>query len=146
MKQLLRIACLFLCLVAGAAAEESRTFRMAVLDFASGVPGQPELGKDVASILEILLGDLPGVEMLDRTQLNRTLQEQELSLTGMVDNQQAVRAGKILGARFLVMGRLQAQGDDTLVMAKMVDVRCDRFRCRYPCATAPPFDGDPPLQ
>ncbi|HNU57968.1 MAG TPA: CsgG/HfaB family protein, partial [Flavobacteriales bacterium] len=46
----------------------------------------------------------PFLKVVDRENLDRILEEQRLSLSGVVDEQTAVRAGNIMGAQAVLMG------------------------------------------
>jgi len=43
-------------------------------------------------------------EVVERDQLNRVIEEQKLQLTGIIDENTAVKVGKILGANYVVIG------------------------------------------
>jgi tetratricopeptide (TPR) repeat protein len=59
----------------------------------------------------------PFIEVVDRDNLQRLLNEQKLGMSGMVDESSAAQAGKVLGLDYVVMGRLinvtQTGGDLT---------------------------------
>ena len=61
-----------------------------------------------------------GMRLVDRTTLTRVLQEQELNLTGLVDTQQAVKVGKLVGARILVVGKAFPMGKKLFITAKLI--------------------------
>ena len=44
-----------------------------------------------------------GVDVLERIKLNRLLEEQKLSLSGLIDNQKAVELGKMVGAKYVII-------------------------------------------
>src|SRR5690348_14919480 len=68
---------------------------VAVLDFAANLPGNPELGPQVAETLTATLSGETGFTMVDRSSLARSLQEHELNLTGLVSADQATKVGKL---------------------------------------------------
>ncbi len=59
----------------------------------------------------------PFIEVVERDNLQRLLNEQKLGMSGMVDESSAAQAGKVLGLDYVVMGRLinatQSGGDYT---------------------------------
>ena len=93
---------------------------VAVLDFAADTPGQPELGTQIAEALTVMLSGEPGFSLVDRTVMTRSLQEHELSLSGVVQTDQAVKIGRIVGARLLVVGKAFPMGKQLFVTAKLV--------------------------
>jgi hypothetical protein len=102
-----------------AAASAPAPVAVAILNFDAGPPGS-ETGKQVADALAALLSDVPGVTLVDRASMARTLEEHALNLSGLVDSDKAVQAGKIMGARLLVTGKVFALGKSTYVTAKII--------------------------
>jgi TolB-like protein len=74
----------------------------------------------------ILLYDLTSVDDIDvvnRSDLESILKEQELRLSSIVgDNEKAVRVGRILGADYLLKGEYVFMGRDVLVTVTLLDV------------------------
>ena len=70
---------------------------VAILDFTANSPGSPDLGSQIGEALTAVLSGEPGLTLLDRTTLTRVLQEHELNLSGVVDTNQAIKIGKIVG-------------------------------------------------
>ena len=66
--------------------------------------------------------------VVDRTQLKKVLGEQALSLTGLVDPAQAVKAGKLVGAKLVVAGKVFRLKDNTVVVVRVVSVETSRFK------------------
>jgi hypothetical protein len=93
---------------------------VAVLDFASSTPGEPDLGKQIGEALTIMLSGEPGFRLVDRANLTRALQELELNLSGVVETDQAVKVGKVIGARLLVVGKAFVLGKQTFITAKLI--------------------------
>lgn len=120
-------AMLMLILIAGghAAGQEAAkappaTLTVAILDFAAKDPGNPDLGREIADALGALLSGEPGFTLVDRSAQERALQEQALNLTGLVDAEQAVKIGKIVGAKIIVTGRVFNLGQQTYIVAKLI--------------------------
>ena len=93
---------------------------VAVLDFDAKDPANPDFGQQIAEITSAMLSGEPGFTLVNRTALTRVLQEQELNLTGLVDNNQAVKVGKLVGARIMVTGRAFRLGKRTFITAKLI--------------------------
>lgn len=80
------------------------------------------LGDDVAQSLTEAL--LKGKQMrpVERQELVKILQEQEFSQSGLVAESDALRIGKIAGAKFILLGSVSAVGDQVRINARMLDV------------------------
>lgn len=61
-------------------------------------------------------------EVVERGLLKKILDEQELSMSGLVDEQTAVRVGKMLGVNAIVTGAVSRVGNDFELVARAVDV------------------------
>lgn len=66
------------------------------------------------SILEDILGEIPGLKVVERQRLDSILLEAEFGrLSGLVDPDKAVKLGKMLGADAVVMGTILDVGQTT---------------------------------
>lgn len=92
---------------------------VAIFDFDATVPGNPDLGKQAAEIISALITEAPNVRLVDRAQIAKTITEQELNLTGLVD-QDKVKVGKLVGAKILVTGKVFTSDKTTYVTAKLI--------------------------
>jgi len=92
--------------------------------------GSAEAGDPLGGLLADLLGQrLAAVATLvDREALPKVLAEQELTLKGLADPGRAARVGKLLGAEFLVAGRVFRLGDATVASARVISVATGRFK------------------
>ena len=93
---------------------------VALLDFEADAPGAAGLGGQIGAVLTATLSGEPGFRLVDRATLERTLQEHELNLSGVVDTEKAVEVGKLVGARILVTGRAFQLGKTLFVTAKLI--------------------------
>lgn len=98
----------------------ARGLTVAVIDFESTTPGNPELGKQIGEVLTATLSGQPGYQLVDRGQMNTVLRENELNLTGLVDASQAAKVGRLVGARLLVTGKAFALDKQVFVTAKLI--------------------------
>ena len=62
------------------------------------------LSKGITEMLITELAGSPALQVVERDRLQALLEEQDLTRSGRVDQETAVRLGKILGARHLLMG------------------------------------------
>jgi len=101
------------------AAAKSR-IRLAVYDLKS----EKHL-KIVALILSEALREelfrLGNIVLVNRENMNQVVQEITLGQTGLIDEKQAVQAGKALAAKQIIVGRLASIGKSSLLQAKRID-------------------------
>jgi TolB-like protein len=74
----------------------------------------------------LLLFDLSGaqdIEVVNRSDLDSILQEQELQLSNLAEDQnKAIEVGRILGADYLLRGEYVFLGNDVLITIRLLDV------------------------
>ncbi|MBN1909467.1 MAG: hypothetical protein JW818_07000 [Pirellulales bacterium] len=116
----LGVACACAVNAWAAETEGKKPLTVAVLDFGGSDPAHPQLGKDIAEAIGAMLGDAKGIKLVDRQSLAKTLQEQELNMTGLVDSSQAVKVGNLVGAKIVVTGRAFKLGSKIYITAKLV--------------------------
>jgi len=81
------------------------------------------LGKALADFFEHDFGKISAMTVVERDKINYVLQEHELQKSGAVDRATAVRAGEILGARYMVFGSItQLDGRTTRMVVRVVNV------------------------
>lgn len=80
------------------------------------------LSKGLADMLVSDLGASAAFSVVEREELQKILQEQELALSGLVDEHDAPRIGRLLGADLLVYGSYIATGTTLRYDAKAVVV------------------------
>ena len=114
----LLLACLLLSCQSG------HTISVAVLDFkVSSAGGQFDYLAE--GISEMLITDLSyqhGVKVVERERLSEILEEQGLSLAGVLDNEQAAKIGELLGAQVMILGSLSQVGEQLRLDAHLVRV------------------------
>jgi TolB-like protein len=93
-------------------------------------------GKDAAleplreGLAQMLISDfsaLPEVRVVERARLKALLEEQKLGRSGQVDPASAARVGKLLGARFLVLGSYFDLKSVLRIDARVVEVETGRI-------------------
>jgi len=81
---------------------------IAVLDF-EGSENFSNIGSiEMAEILITQLKKSGGFEIIERNKLKEVIQEQNLQLSGIVNEETAVEMGNLLGAEYLVMGKISS--------------------------------------
>jgi hypothetical protein len=93
---------------------------VAIMDFESAAPGNPELGTQISDIMTARLSIYDQFRLVERKKLEELLKEHQLNLTGMVDTNQAVKVGKLVGARIMIFGRAFPVDKDLYLVAKLV--------------------------
>ncbi|MFX0201516.1 MAG: CsgG/HfaB family protein, partial [Candidatus Hodarchaeota archaeon] len=101
---------------------------VAVIDFESQAPGNPDLGSQLGDILTGRLSIYDQFRLVERKKLEDLLKEHQLSLAGMVETNQAVKVGKMLSARIMVFGRAFTVDRDLYIVAKIVGTETSRVK------------------
>ncbi|NPU85272.1 MAG: hypothetical protein HPY65_12395 [Syntrophaceae bacterium] len=95
---------------------------IAVVDFTDLQGRVNELGRFIA---EEISGNLTSqshdFDVLDRNHMKRILEEQKLSLTGLMDPNAIKKIGKLAGADIIVTGTITPFGDSIRVSCKAID-------------------------
>lgn len=85
---------------------------VAVLPFANrGDEAQAVLSKGLTAMIVTDLSKVPGIRVLERAKLQKLADEIALSKSGLVDEKDAVRAGKLMRAEKLMIGDYKIQDD-----------------------------------
>lgn len=100
--------------------------RIAVLDFNSFMMGEGgasvNLGKAIAAMLVTEFSGRPGLQVVERQQLNALLDEQDLGFSGRLNEQQAIQVGKLLGVQYVLLGQVTSIVDNLRMDIRAVDV------------------------
>lgn len=80
------------------------------------------LERGMAGMLISELGANPALRVVERENIQHLVDEQNLGATGRVDNQTAARIGKLVGARYAVMGTFIDLYGDFRVDVRVVNV------------------------
>jgi curli biogenesis system outer membrane secretion channel CsgG len=93
-------------------AQGAEKYKIAVMPFEDGSiqdrwwNNNWELGKGVSDELVTTLLETGKFRLIEREQLDKVLAEQDFGTSGRVDSKTAAEIGRILGVRYLVMGRI----------------------------------------
>lgn len=101
---------------------------VAIFDFESKAPGNPDLGQQLGDILTARLSIYNQFRLVERKRLKDLLKEHQLNLTGMVDTNQAVKVGKMAGAKIMVFGRVFTVDRDLYIVAKIVGTETSQVK------------------
>jgi len=99
---------------------------VAVMDFNAFMMGEGgasvNLGKAISSMLVTEFSGREGMRIVERRQLMDLIQEQDLSLSGRVDDAVAIEVGKLLGVQYVLLGQAMSIVDNLRIDIRAVDV------------------------
>lgn len=102
--------------------------RLAVLPFVPVSGGDSQGRLALAERLTARLSEQEGVEIVERTLLEKVLEEQGLGARGLLDARQAHEVGRILGVESIVTGTFMSLSDGRLeVNARLIDAASARI-------------------
>lgn len=97
---------------------------VAVLHFSSFALGRDtkDLGGALVDMVTTELSKKPAIRVIDRAQVEDLLTKQKLLVSGRVNDEEAMRAGKLLGAQYIVSGGVVMDKTDARLDIRLVDV------------------------
>ena len=115
---------------------------VAVFDFKADAPAGGAVGAQVAEVVTALLSSEPSLRLVERASLDKAVDELELNASGLV-GESAARAGHLVGARLLVVGRVFTLEGTTYLSARVIGTETGVMRPVL--VQAPAGRGGPPL-
>jgi TolB-like protein len=111
----------------------SQQIKVAILDFenTSGIAKYDGLGKAMSSML---ITDIEAnvsakrLQLVERTQIQKILKEQNFQSSSAVDKNTAVKAGKILGVKYLLVGDIYILNDVLVLNARLTDAETGNIK------------------
>jgi hypothetical protein len=123
-------ACLGLMLLAAdivvAQEELVAIYPTAILPFQERGSGIREYGEKVSDLLFANLAASDHLYLVDREDIDKLLQEQELNLSGMVGAGQATQVGRLTGAKILITGSVVEADTSLHIVAKIIGTETSR--------------------
>ena len=116
--------------------------RISVLPFKnlSGDAALEFLKEGLAEAVITDFGKVPGIELVERNQINLDLKEIDFEQTKYVDPSTRVELGKIAGAEYVVLGGYQHLGNSLRAYGRVVQVQTgeiiDAFKIETPSSDA----------
>ena len=101
-------------------------FETAVLDFQSTEESLKDFSPKVNALLSAYLSTKPELALVERSELDKALSEQELGITGTVDANTAAQIGYLTGAKVLVTGRIFSVDNQVFLVAKIIGTETGR--------------------
>jgi TolB-like protein len=69
------------------------------------------------------IGRIDTLQLVERSNLDAVLKEQELALTDLIDTQAAIQVGKFLAANYIVTGSLIEMSSSVVIFGRVIDVQ-----------------------
>jgi TolB-like protein len=116
-------------LLALAADKETKTpqvYPVALLPFQERGRDTKDEGSKVTDLLFAQLAAEPSLLLVDRADIAKLLAEQEVSLSGLVNPQQATKVGQLTGAKLLITGSVLQVDNTVYLIAKIIGTETSR--------------------
>ncbi len=133
LKQIVRATAVLALATTSLFAQDDMRPTVAVLPFVNSAIGDAQtelapLSKGIADLLIIELGQNTGIRLVERENISRILEEQNLARDGRVDDATAARIGRLLGAKHIITGSFVTDRSGTMVVTlKTIDVETSRI-------------------
>lgn len=106
--------------------EIMQLYPSALLPFQERGAGVREYGAKVTDLLFASLAARPEFYLVERSEMQKLQDEQELNLSGMVVSDQAVQVGKLTGAKLLITGSVIESDNALLLVGKVIGTENSR--------------------
>jgi TolB-like protein len=120
-------------LLCGAAVAEDKkeektslVYPAAVLPFQERGRETKDQGSKVTDLLFAKLSAEPALTLVDREDIKKLLEEQELNLSGLVNPQLATKVGQLTGAKLLITGSVLQVDHSVYLIAKIIGTETSR--------------------
>lgn len=81
-----------------------------------------DLGALINQNALITLSTNENITMLERSKFDEILEQQELTLSGLVDINQAITVGELLSAEYIITGNIIPMRDEVIVFARVINI------------------------
>lgn len=120
----------FATLLLGVPASGQQAISVAVVDLSSFMMGpggaSVSLGKAIGAMLTTELEARQGVQAIPRAMLKGILREQNLHLSGRIEESDAIAIGRLLGVQYILHGQATSIVDNLRMDVRVVDVETAR--------------------
>ena len=123
---------MLVCTALPAGAEDDKkektpqVYPAAVLPFQERGRETKDQGSKVTDLLFAKLAVEPGLTLVEREDIKKLLEEQELNLSGLVNPQQATKVGQLTGAKLLITGSVLQVDNSLYLIAKIIGTETSR--------------------
>ncbi len=94
----------------------------------SGKPSAEKFKKSLTQFLIINLLKVKDLDVIEREELQKLMQEIELGMTGLVDEASAPKMGRLLGAQFILTGNYLLTKKEMLLNYKLIEVETSKIK------------------
>jgi len=126
MKCSMKIQSLFILLTVITAISSADIYPMAILPFSERGREVSEQGQQVTDLMFASLVINPELYLVDREDMAKILQEQELNVSGLVKPDEAVKIGQMTGAKIIITGSVMQIGSSQYIVAKIIGTETSR--------------------
>ncbi|MGQ0563345.1 MAG: CsgG/HfaB family protein [Gemmatimonadota bacterium] len=110
------------------AQDDKPTVAVIQIDVASiGSKNSGDLSAALADMITTELGKKPSIRVIDRVQIQDMLTKQKLLVSGRVSDEDAMRAGKLLGAQYIVSGSATFVGPTVRLDMRITEAETSRI-------------------
>ena len=106
--------------------DERAVYPVAILPFQERGRDAAELGRQVTDLLFAQLIVKPDLYLVEREDITKLFDEQELNLSGLVNPGQATQVGCLTGAKIIVTGSVLVVDDSLYLVAKIIGTETSR--------------------
>jgi TolB-like protein len=89
------------------------------------------LSKGIADMLISEIAGRGAIDVVERVNLKKILDEQQLSLTGLVDDKKAIELGKLLSANKLIYGSFIIKGETIIINGKLTETESGKITATF---------------
>ena len=89
------------------------------------------LGATVGDIISTSLAGNRDITLVERSRLTEVARQQRLAMSGVVETATAAKAGKLVGARYFILGAVSRFGALLVATARLVDVESGRVLASF---------------
>ncbi len=105
---------------------QDRTEGAKVVGTVGGAEKSDRVSDKVTDLLSAELSAAPELMLVERDELEKILKEHELNLSGLVGADDAIKAGRLTGAKLLITGSVIDTGTDRYLVAKVISTETSR--------------------
>lgn len=120
------LGCVILLQTGNTLAGEQEHHNVAILTFEAPDKEISDLGRKITDLMTAYLSAEPGLRLVERNKIDDILKELGLSLTGIVDESEMVKIGKLAGAQIMVTGRAFVVDEELIITARIIGVETSR--------------------
>ncbi len=109
---------------------EEEQLTVAVFNFQTKGKGVADMSEKVADLLTVFLSMEEDLQLVERAEIKRILEEMELGASGIVDPGKAARIGGMLGAQVLITGSAFVVNEKLYLTGKAISVETSRVNAQ----------------